>query len=405
MRKTGVKDLSAQVNIRWVPFLLLALGFPGCSDSVGSEPVSYPAPPDTGDGWATASPSDVGMDPAPLIALRDAIRAHPSHFLHSVLVVRDGRLVFEEYFDGQQFDLVEGSPWDYEPVSFGINTLQYQGSVSKSITSALVGIAVDQGLISDLDTPLFSFFPDYQNLSTPEKEDITIAHLLTMQAGWPWYDDDIDGEGSDEVLMFQHEDPIRFILERPLERAPGSYMEYHSGSAVLLGEIVSRVSGMSMADFGSQFLFQPLGIDQSVWADCRNAPGVAFAGGGLYLRPRDMAKIGQLFLQGGSWEGTQIISSEWADRSVQTVVVSQSQSADHYLRTGYGYLWWTGRFDGGLDAFLAKGWGGQFIVVIPGLDLVTVVTGGNYDVNSSSAEVPFGIFDDIVYGHVLPAIR
>ena len=105
------------------------------------------------------------------------------------------------------------------------------------------------------------------------------------------------------------------------------------------------------------------------------------------------------------YEATQIISSEWADRSVQTVVVSQSQSADHYLRTGYGYLWWTGRFDGGLDAFLAKGWGGQFIVVIPGLDLVTVVTGGNYDVNSSSAEVPFGIFDDIVYGHVLPAIR
>jgi CubicO group peptidase (beta-lactamase class C family) len=265
------------------------------------------------------------MDPAPLVALRDAIRAHGAHFLHSVLVARNGRLVFEEYFDGRQFDLVEGSPWEYEPVSFGINTLQFQGSVSKSITSALVGIALDRGLIPDVDATLFSFFPDYQELSTPQKEEITIEHLLTMRAGWPWYDDDIDGEGSDEVQMFQHEDPLRFILERPLEWAPGSYMEYHSGSTVLLGEIVERVSGLSLADFAFQFLFHPLGIDEAVWADCQNAPGVAFAGGGLYLRPRDMAKIGQLFLQEGLWEGTQIISSEWASRSVQTVVVSQSQ--------------------------------------------------------------------------------
>jgi len=405
MSRKSVSSGPAFTSLPWAFCLLLGFGISSCSDPVDSEPVSYPAPLDTGDGWATASPSDVGMDPAPLVALLDAIRAHDGHFLHSVLVVRNGQLVFEEYFDGRQFDLVQGSPWDYEPVSFGINTLQFQGSVSKSITSALVGIALDRGMISDIDAPLFSFFPDYQDLSTPEKEEITIAHLLTMRAGWPWYDDDIDGEGSDEVQMFQHEDPLRFILERPLEWVPGSYMEYHSGSTVLLGEIVRRVSGMSLVDFAYQFLFQPLGIEEAIWADCRNAPGVAFAGGGLYLRPRDMAKIGQLFLQSGLWEGTRVISSEWVSRSVQTVVISQSRTADHYLDTGYGYLWWTGRFDGGYEAYMAKGWGGQFIVVIPELDLVTVVTGGNYDVNSSSADVPFSIYDDIVYGHVLPAIR
>lgn len=345
------------------------------------------------------------MDPAPLIDLVDAIRAHDRHFLHSVLVVRNGQLVFEEYFDGQQFDLVDGSPWDYVPVAFGINTLQYQGSVSKSITSALVGIAVDRGLISGIEAPLFSFFPDYQELSTPEKEKITVAHLLTMRAGWPWYDDDIDAEGSDEVQMFLHEDPLRFVLERELEWAPGSWMEYHSGSTVLLGEIVRRVSGLGLEAFAFQYLFQSLGITEAIWADCRNAPGVAFAGGGLYLRPRDMAKVGQLFLQGGAWEGTQVISSEWVSQSVQNAVISQSQVAGHYLRTGYGFLWWIGRFDGGYDAYMAMGWGGQFIVVIPELDLVTVVTGGNYDVNSGSADVPFSIYDDIVYGHVLPAIR
>lgn len=405
MSSNSALVMQASASSRWVICLLLGFGVLGCSDPVDSRSTSYPAPLDTGDGWRTASPSDVGMDPTPLVALLDAIRTHDRHFLHSVLVVRDGRLVFEEYFDGRQFDLVEGSPWDYQAVSFGINTLQFQGSVSKSITSALVGIAIDRGLISDLDAPLFSYIPDYQELSTPEKEGITIGHLLTMRAGWPWYDDDIDGESSDEVQMFQHEDPLRFILERPLEWAPGSYMQYHSGSTVLLGEIVQRVSGMSLAGFAFQFLFQPLGIDEAVWADCRNAPGVAFAGGGLYLRPRDMAKIGQLFLQGGSWEGAQVISSEWASRSVQTEVISQSRHSDHYLETGYGYLWWTGRFDGGHDAYMAKGWGGQFIVVIPELDLVTVVTGGNYDVNSSSADVPFNLYDDIVYKHVLAAIR
>jgi CubicO group peptidase (beta-lactamase class C family) len=118
-----------------------------------------------------------------------------------------------------------------------------------------------------------------------------------------------------------------------------------------------------------------------------------------------MAKVGQLFLQGGVWEGTLVISGEWVGQSVQTVVISRSQTSDHHIRTGYGYLWWTGSFDGGHEAYVAKGWGGQFIVVIPELDLVTVVTGGNYDVNSSSADVPFGIYDDIVYDHVLAAIR
>ena len=386
-----------------VSVLLLALG--GCGDPVSPDGYTYSVPPQTGDGWVTASLADEGMDPAPLVALMNDLRGRDDHMIHGLLVARHGRLVFEEYFPGRQFDLEAEDPLQQMDVAFDRNTVHYMGSANKSVTSALVGIAIGRGLVSGAGARLFSFFPEYAALNDAQKDGITLAHLLTMTAGWPWYDDDIDASNSDESRMFSEADPVRFILERPLSTTPGSRMEYHSGSTVLLGEVVRRASGMDVHAFARQYLFGPLGITESKWAHCAGDPDVAFAGGGLYLRPRDMAKFGQLYLQDGTWDGNQVVPQEWVRQSVQTAVVSVDQFAVHYRHLGYGYQWWPGQWDGGVGAFLAAGWGGQFTMVVPSRALVVVVTGGYYDVNSMQGSVGQWIFDDIIYRRILAAVH
>jgi len=387
-----------------LPLVLFVATLCACRETAAPQPYTYAVPPQDGDGWVTAAPGDVGMDQAPLVALMNELRSR-DHGLNGILVARHGRLVFEEYFPGQQVDLEAEDPRPRVDVAFDRSTPHYMASASKSVTSALVGIAIDRGLITGVGAKLFSFFPDYADLNDTQKSGITLAHLLTMRSGWSWSDDDIDADQSDEVQMFFSQDPLRFLLERPLARPPDTHMDYNSGNTVLLGEIVRRTSGMDLHAFARQYLFGPLGIDTSRWAHCRNAAAVAFAGGGLYMRPRDMAKIGQLYLHDGVWNGNVVISQQWVRQSVQNAFVSWDQFSDHYMHTGYGYQWWPGRWDSGATTFLAAGWGGQFIMVVPSLDLVIVITGDYYDVNSMEGPVGAGIFDDILHDHILAAVR
>jgi CubicO group peptidase (beta-lactamase class C family) len=389
----------------WLALLLVALCASGCRNLISPNTDPYTIPAQTGDGWVTASLADVDMDQAPLVALMKLLRSHTDHQIHSVLVVRRGKLVFEEYFRGQQFDLTGDDYRGRFDVAADRDALHLQSSVTKSITSALVGIAVDRGLLPGIDAKLTTFFPDYQAFLGPPKDRIELFHLLTMTAGWPWHDDDIDGDQSDEVLMFLNEDPVRFVLDRPLAHPPGSHMDYHSGSTVLLGEIVRRASGMDLHAFAERWLFGPLGIARTKWAHCPNAQDVAFAGGGLYMRPRDMAKIGQLYLQGGVWNGSQVVPTDWVRESVREAVTSHDRITDHLMFMGYGRLWWVGRFDGGVDAFLAAGWGGQFIIVVPAEDLVVVVTAGYFDDNDMRGPAGDFIFDDVVFHRILAAVR
>ncbi len=388
--------------------LLMCLHF-SCSEDknpVSSESgYNYEVPEQATDGWITASMTDVGMDTEPVSVLMNDLLNRDDDFIHSLLIIKNGNLVFEEYFAGHQFDLSSENPLDLVEVDFDKHTLQFQASVSKSITSALVGIAIDQGLIQGVDEELFSFFPDYQDLNIGEKSQITLHHLLTMTSGLPWYDDDIDGDDSDEVIMLLHEDPIRFILDRPLNNTPGTYMEYNSGSTVLLGEIVRRVSGMDLHEFAKQYLFTPLGITNTQWTHCKNAEDITSAGGGLYMRPRDMAKFGQLYLQEGMWNGQSIISTGWIGESVQNHVISYNRWAEHFIDTGYGYQWWLAQFDVDINVFTAMGFGGQYILVFPEKELVIVITGGNYEANSSQDPNPFIIFDYIVYDHILTTLQ
>jgi CubicO group peptidase (beta-lactamase class C family) len=337
-----------------------------------------PVPRQTNDGWRTASPARVGMDPGPLEDLLEQISETPDHRLHALLIVKNGMLVLEEYWPGT--DLIPGT---LEPVGqyFDRETLHYVASVSKSITSALVGIALDRGLLDGVDLPLFEFYPEHAALENDGKRGITLRHLLSFTSGYDW-NEFVYGFGDprdSHYQMFNTADPLGYLLGRPVTTEPGSVFHYNSGDTNLLGEVVRRVTSSStLVDFADRNLFQPLGIEDYDWIRFPLADQVTFASGGASLRPRDMAKLGALYLDGGTWNGIRILSSGWIDASTQ---MSIPLAGSYRTLYGYGFNWWLGRStyrDRKVDYFRASGWGGQDIYVFPELDMVLVFTAGAY---------------------------
>ena len=355
-------------------------------------------PPGTGDGWETSSLEAVGMAPAPLGDLLDLIDGTASHRIHSILIVRNQKLVFERYWPGMDL-----RPEGLVPTQrdFDRNTLHYVASVSKSITSALAGIALDQGLIDSVDEPVFDFFPEKADLRTGQAAQITLKHLLSFTSGLHWnefvygFDDPRDSH----YLMFHCVDPIRHLLGRPMDTSPGAVFHYNSGDTNLVGEVVRRVSSSStLMDFAEEQLFDPLGVDDYGWSTIDAASGLAFASGGVSLRPRDMAKIGQMYLDGGVWNGVRVVSQSWVDQSTEMAI---PLIGDYTTLYGYGYNWWLGRFQfrgSPVEYFRAAGWGGQDIFVIPSLEIVIVFTaGGFYEARPLSVNT-------MIQDYVFPAV-
>jgi len=339
------------------------------------------------------------MDPGPIRDLLDLIDGTQGHRLHSLLIVKDGKLVLEEYWPGT--DLV---PATLEPVErdFDRSTLHYVASVSKSLTSALVGIALDRGLIEDLDTPIFDFYPEHQALKTEANGPVTIRHLLSFSSGYDW-NEFVYGFGDprdSHYQMFRASDPLGYLLGRPVTTEPGAVFHYNSGDTNLLGEIVRRVTSSStLVEFADQNLFGPLGIQDYDWIRFPLADGVTFASGGASLRPRDMAKMGLLYLNGGTWDGIRILSSAWVEASTTMTV---PLVGDYRTLYGYGFNWWLGRspYRGRtVDYFRAAGWGGQLIYVFPDLNLVLVLTAGAY-----YEEVGLDL-REIIEDHIFLALR
>ncbi|MGD8362920.1 MAG: serine hydrolase [Gemmatimonadota bacterium] len=358
-----------------------------------------PVPQQTNDGWRTASPARVGMDPGPLEDLLDRISGTPDHRLHSLLIVRNGKLVFEEYWPGT--DLLPGS---LEPVGryFDRETLHYVASVSKSITSALVGIAQDRGLLDSVDVPVFEFFPEHAALENDANENITLRHLLSFTSGYDW-NEFVYGFGDprdSHYQMFNTADPLGYLLGRAVTTEPGAVFHYNSGDTNLMGEVVRRVTSSStLVDFADANLFQPLGIEDYDWIRLPLDNVVTFASGGASLRPRDMAKLGALYLNGGTWNGTGIVSSAWVDTSTQMSIPLAGSYRSLY---GYGFNWWLGRStyrDRKVDYFRASGWGGQNICVFPELEMVVVFTAGAY------YEALGLSLDDLLEDYILQAVR
>lgn len=382
--------LSGRRAAVWV-LLLGILSLYSCSDQsepatdadVGSGGYVYGPPEQTGDGWQTASLSEVGLDTGPMVQFMTDLVDYPDHWVHSLLVVKDGRLVFEEYFPGTDLDLRDlANGVAYSHREFDRETLHSLGSDSKSITSILLGIAIDEGLVPGTDETMFSFFPDYSTLSDSTKSQITVGHMLSMTSGLPWsegyaYDD----PRNDLVSMVFSQDPIAYVLAKSTIAVPGTEFIYNSGTANLLGEIIRRTSGLTVADYAEQRLFAPLGIDAFEWYAFPNAPEMTVASSTLYLRPRDMAKIGQMVLDGGVWNGTRVVSESWIRRSTREAVgMEAAGSPIPSLKPRYGFLWWLGTFSTGeTETLFAAGWGGQFIFVIPELEMVVVFTAGGFE--------------------------
>jgi CubicO group peptidase (beta-lactamase class C family) len=335
-------------------------------------------PPETGDGWETATLASVGMDGQPLRELLRLIESTDNHMIHSLLIARDGKLVLERYWNGVELrpeDLTTGTK------TFNRNQLHYVASVSKSITSALAGIALDRGLIESVDELLFHHFSEHQDLVNDEKGSITLRHLLSFSSGFEWNEHvfGFDDPRDSHYQMFSAEDPIRYLLGRPVTTAPGEAFHYNSGDTNLVGEIIRNASSaQSLMGFAEDLLFGPLDINSYEWMTIGTDSGFAFASGGISLRPRDMAKLGQLYLDGGVWAGRRVVSQGWVEESVEMAV---PLIGDYTTLYGYGYNWWLGRFQfegAPVDYFRAAGWGGQDIFVIPDLELVVVFTAGGY---------------------------
>lgn len=249
-------------------------------------------------------------------------------------------------------------------------------SCTKSIVSALVCIAMDKGLLPPPETPIVSFFPQLQLDSDPQKREITIEHLLTMSAGFRWQE--FKGINS-FPNMIKTPNWIDYTLSQPLAHLPGTYMEYNSGCSQLLSGLVAQAAGCSTADFAEQYLFGPLRITEYEWE--YDPQGIHTGGFGLKLKPEDMLKFGQLFLNLGVWNDEQLISTDMVKRATAPFIETNAPR-----RGQYGWHWWVDSYvpevDKGenqgaslsLDYYYALGFGGQNIFVIPSLDLVVVIT-------------------------------
>jgi CubicO group peptidase (beta-lactamase class C family) len=380
-----------------VAFLLVLASLFACDSATGPDQ-AYPIPLQTGDGLETASLEDVGLDPVPLLALLDLVSATPDHAIHSLLIFKDRKLVLEEYWEG-----VDLAPETLAPVerNFDRETLHYVASVSKSITSLLAGVSIDRGVVGGVSDSLFQFFPEYSDLRTEENGGITLEHLLSFTSGLEW-NEFVYGFGDprdSHYQMFNTQDPVGFLLGRPQTSTPGARFHYNSGDTNLLGEVVRRAShSQTLIDFAEDYLFTLLGIETYEWLRFGSAPEVAFASGGVSLRPRDMGKLGLLMLAGGVWEGARVVSQEWVDRSTSPAILF---STTHPTLYAYGYNWWLGRFPLGdhlVDYALAMGWGGQLVYVIPQVEMVIVLTGGQY-----YEESPLDA-DDLIEAFILAAI-
>ncbi|MCK5650328.1 MAG: serine hydrolase [Gemmatimonadetes bacterium] len=358
-----------------------------CSSSPSEPQVdyTYTQPEVTGDGWQTASLADANIDLAPITEAIEGIQRGDYPRVHGIVIARHGNLVLEEYFRGQLYlNPVER----FGPeVQFDRDRIHQLASVTKSITSTLTGLAIEQGFIEDVDEAVYTFFPEYEELFDEQERTITVEHLLTMTSGWEWSENTEWGVASNDMYGFNMaSDPLEYLVNQGMDDEPGTHWVYNGGAVTLLGKLIEKASGMNLEAFSEQYLFTPLGITEFTWPYMRS--DLIAAHGDARLRPRDMAKLGQMFLDGGEWGGERQLAEEWVDRATQDA-----------LDGPYGYLWWGDSYRGGQSAYRsysAQGWGGQRIHVFPELDMVVVFTGGNYE----TAEP----VDIIMEQHILPAV-
>ncbi|MFX0062876.1 MAG: serine hydrolase domain-containing protein [Candidatus Hermodarchaeota archaeon] len=323
--------------------LMLIAFFPVCGSIVNSKSSVDYWPTEE---WQSTTPEEQNMDSSKLDAMIDYfVKQH--YAVDSVLVVRNSYIVREEYF-GISEDRIH-------PIY----------SCTKSIISALIGIAIQEGYIQNINQKMVDFFPE-RNISSLNswKQAITIEHLLSMTSGLSW-NEGISYFSSQNsfVQLTASNDWVQFVLDRPMKSEPGTIWNYNSGGSHLLSVILDLTTGNNTLAFAQHHLFNSLGISEIEWST--DPQGFYFGGSRMRLKTRDMAKLGYLYLNNGIWDGEQIVPKEWVISSTEKYI-----ALDDYVE--YGYQWW---IYPQLDAFLAVGWGGQRIVIIPKYNLVVIFTG------------------------------
>jgi len=330
-------------------------------------------PPDLHDGWTVGQPEQNGLDGARLCAMGDGVADGRLANVDSIVVVRHGVLVYERYYD-------DPNPARLDRV-FDASRKHAGFSLTKSVTSLLLGIAIDRGLVNDLGAPPLSYFPEYADLRTPEKERISLRRLLTMTDGL---------DSIDTGRLMRASDPYRLILEQKIAR--GQFFSYHNEATELIAAVLHKVTGQPLDVFAQENLLGPLGIRDVEWTRMSN--GNVRASSGLSLRPRDWAKIGQLVLSRGAWQGRQLVSASWIAEST----TAQVRAPEGLL---YGYQWWIGRspHNGRIVPWTtALGFNAQKVMVIGDLDLVVVLNASRESKDMVAPDIT------LLEEHILPAV-
>lgn len=343
---------------------------------------------DRNDGWEISSAEDVDLDPNKLQSLIDHKSSGNYSKLHSIVIAKGGKLIFEKYYTGKTY-------YYNQDITFDWNTQHYAASTTKSINSVLIGIAFYNGLFKDINEKLKDFFPHRTDVNWEGlKGEITLKNMLTMSSGLDW--DEWSYPFSDprnSLGQFNNStDPIGMVLNKKCIYTPGTQFAYNSGCSVVLGEMLRLKTGKNPEQFAKEYIFNHLKITNFNWGKFQN---IVHTGGGLFMIPRDMAKIGQVFLNKGLWNGDRFFDENWVNEST----ISHMKP---FSNTGYGYQWWIEKFNYNsedITAHCAEGHGGQYICVIPKFDIVVVTTGGYYNSN------PFPILKEIVQNYVFQAIK
>jgi CubicO group peptidase (beta-lactamase class C family) len=332
-------------------------------------------------GWATSTPAAQGLRSEPLDSLHRDIAADKYGNVDRLVIIRNGYLVRSERY-----------PRDYRAISAGTDTTSHQfnyqhpdwhpyyhgrdvhtlQSVTKSVTSALIGIAIDRKEIPGVDTPLLSFFRDRDlSRADPRLRQARLEDLLTMRTGIEWHESDRPLDSTNTTIQLEaSRDWMAYTLAQPMDAAPGTKWVYNSGGSALMAAVLKQATGQHAHKYAEAHLFGPLGIRDYHWK--LTPTGHPDTEGGLYLEAEQLAKIGYLYLNRGMWNGRRVISEEWVNTSVVRHVNDVNPAG-----WGYGYQWWRLDRDDHVDVWAGLGYGGQFLVVLPQFNMIGVANSWN----------------------------
>ena len=338
--------------------------------------------------FTLASMAEVGIDSSIVNKIDTAITNGTYPNIHSLLIVRNNKLVYEKYWPG------EDQRWGDNPglIIHGKDSLHDIRSISKSIVSACVGVAVKQGKIKSVDQKVLGFFPEYAKLDTGIKSLLTIKHLLTMTSGLVW-DEGIPyaNPENSERRMDHSANHVEFVLSRPMEFAPGQVWKYNGGSTQLLAAIIEKTTGKKVEQFAKEYLFQPLGITSFVW-EKNDGSDIVAAASGLRLRSRDLLKFGLMYYNDGKYKDTQVVSKKWVEESFKANL--QQPWGGSY---GYQFWLWQDTIKNKIIPFVyCDGKGDQKIIFDKTNDLLIVATAGNYEKRDIKNNV-YALLKEYVY--------